>query len=91
MTGGDRAGDDVAWRQLVGEAGAVNVEQQRAVAAQRFAEQEAVVDERCWMELHQLEVGQPRPRFVGEPQTVANRASWIRRPLPKRGIAAASE
>ena len=41
---GDRARDDVARRELVGEPRAAAVEQQRALAAQRLGEQEAVVE-----------------------------------------------
>ena len=41
---GDRPGDDVARRELVGEAVAVVVDEQRALAAQRLREQEAVVE-----------------------------------------------
>ena len=37
----DGAGDDVAWRELVGEALAVVVEQERARSAQRLAEEQA--------------------------------------------------
>ena len=72
--GGDRPRDDVARRELVGEAVAALVEQQGAVAAQRLGEQEAVVEERRGVELDELEVGERRAGPVGEDEAVADRA-----------------
>ena len=88
---GDRARDDVARRELVGEAVAAVVEQQRALAAQRLGEQEAVVDERRRMELDELEVGERGARAVGEHEPLADRAERVRRALPERGVAAGRE
>ena len=81
---GDRARDHVAGRELVGKAAAVVVDEQGALAAQRLGEQEAVVDERGRMELHELEVGQRRPGAVGEREPLAERARRVGRALPER-------
>ena len=68
---GDGARDDVAGRELVGEPPAAAVEQERALAAQRLREQEAVVEERGRVELDELEVGERRPGPVGVHESLA--------------------
>ena len=67
------------------------VHEQRALAAQRLGEQEAVVDERGRVELHELEVGERGAGAVGEREPLAERAGRVRRPLPERGVAAGRE
>ncbi len=88
---GDRARDHVPRRELVGEALAVLVQEGGACAAQRFGEEEAVVEQRGGMELDELEVGERRARAVREQQPFAGRAARVRRPLPQGGIAAGGE
>ena len=88
---GDRARDDVARRELVGEAVAVVVDEQRALAAQRLREQEAVVEQRGRVELDELEVGERGPGAIGEHEPLAERAGRVRRPLPERRVAAGRE
>ena len=88
---GDRPRDDVARRELVGEPLAVVVDEQRALAAQRLREQEAVVDQGGRVELHELEVGERCAGAVGEGEPLAERAGRVRRPLPERGVAAGRE
>ncbi len=80
----DLASDDVARRELVREALPALVEQRRALAAQRFGEQERGVDERRRMELRELEVGDRRSGFVGDGDSVTYRSGRVRRPLPER-------
>ena len=89
----DRARDLVAGRQLVHEPLAVGVHQQRALAAHRLRDQEAVelarrARERGGMELHELEVGERGAGLVGEQQAGADRAARVGRALPQRGRAA---
>ena len=64
------------------------VEQHGALAAQRLGEQEAVVDERGRVELHELEVGQCGAGAVGEREPFAERALRVRRSLPESRVAA---
>src|SRR5205085_5249102 len=87
----DRAGDDVARRELVGEALAVVVEQSRSGAAQCLREQKAVVAERGGMELDELEVGERGTGGARQQEPVADRAAQIRRPRPEGGVAAGRE
>src|SRR5207244_5812748 len=83
----DRAGHDVAWRELRltvverHEARAVEGAQPRALAAQRLAQQERLgprVIEAGRMELHELEVGHLRPRAVRHGQPVSGRDVGVR-------------
>ena len=68
------------------------VEKERAVAAERLREQEAVASsERGGMELHELEVGERRAGRVGEQEALADRAARIRRALPQGRVAAGGE
>ena len=83
--------DDVARGELVGEAMAAVVEQERAGAAQSLAEEEARAAQRGRVELDELEIGDPGSRAVGHRDAVADRARGIRRPLPERGRAAGRE
>ncbi len=74
----DRRGDLIAGRELVGEALAGGVEQQRALAANRLGDQPAVEvsareRERGRMELAELEVGEIGARGMGEDRAGADR------------------
>ena len=87
----DGAGDDVARRELVGEALAVLVQERGAGAAQGLGEKKAVVEQSGGMELHELEVRERGARPVREQETVADRAARVCRPPPERGVAAGGE
>ena len=82
----------VARRQLVHEPLAAGVQQQRALAAHRLGDQEAVAravaDQRGGVELHELQVGQAGARRVGQRQPDADRAGRVRRARPQRRRAA---
>ena len=84
----DRAGHDVARRELVGKAVALGVDQHGPFATQRLAEQQAVLRQHGRVELHELEVGEPRPGTKGHGHAVTGGAGRIRRPLPERRRAA---
>ena len=88
---GDGPGDDVAGRELVGEAPAVVVEQDGALPAQRLGEQEPVRRQDGRVELHELEVRHRGPGFVGELDSGPDRAGRVGRALPERGVAAGGE
>ncbi len=84
---GDRARNDIARRELVGEAISVAVDEHGALTAERLRQQEAVVEQCCGVELDELEVGERRPGVVGEHEPLAERPPGVRRPRPERGIA----
>jgi hypothetical protein len=89
-------GDLVARRQLVHEALAALVDQERALAAGRLGDQEAVVarlvvDERGRVELRHLEVGELGPGVLGERHARADRPARVGGALPERGGAAGRE
>ena len=79
----DLAGDDIARRELVGEAVALVVEEHRTLASQRLGEEKRRVDERRRMELDELEVGERSARAIGGGHSLADRARRVRRPLPQ--------
>ena len=63
----------------------------RTGAAQRLREEEAVVEQRGGVELHELEVGERCARAVREEQPFADRAARVCRSLPQGGVAAGGE
>ena len=87
--------DLVARRQLVDEPLAGAVVEQRALAADRLGDQEAVVlaagRERGGVELDQLHVGERRAGGVRERHPGADRAARVRGALPQRGRAAGGQ
>ena len=87
----DLPGDDVARSELVGEAVALVVEEQGALAAQRLGEEERRVDERRRMELDELEVGERGAGTVRGRHALADGSCRVRRPLPQRRRASRGE
>src|SRR4029450_5319825 len=87
----DLAGHDVARRELVGEAVALLVEQERTLAAQGLRQEQRRIDERRRRELHELEIGERGTRSVRRRHPLADRAGGVRRPLPEGGGAARRE
>ena len=91
----DRERDLVARRQLVDEALAGGVQELRALAAHGLGDEEAVARavaaQRRGMELHELEVGEPRAGGLGERQSRADRAARVGRARPERGHPAGGE
>ena len=87
--------DLVARRELVHEPLAVAVVEQRALAADRLGDQEAVAlasrRQRGRVELDHLHVGERRARGVGERHAGADRAARVRGALPEGGRAAGGE
>ena len=92
---GDGPCDDVTRSELVDEALATVVEQRRPGAAERLREEEAVmavvVPQRRGVELDELEVCESSAGGMSEQQSVADRATRVRRPRPERGVAAGGE
>ena len=80
----DVAGDDVPRRELVGEALAALVEEQRALAAECLGEEQRRVHERRRMELHELEIRDGGAGAIGRSDAVADGARRVRRPTPER-------
>ena len=78
--------DLVARRQLVHEALALRVVQERALAAHRLGHEEAVAralePQRRGVELHELEVGEQRARLAREAEPRADRAARVGGALP---------
>ena len=87
----DGAGDNVARRELVGEAPTVVVEQRGALAAQGLAQQQARARERGRVELHELEVGDGRACAPGHRDTLPGRAGRVGGALPEGGHATGGE
>ena len=91
----DREGHVVARRELVHEALAGRVEQRGPLAADRLGDEEAVTraagPQRRGVELHELEVGQPRARRFGEPEPGPDRPGRVGGALPERRHAAGGE
>ena len=85
----------VARRQLVHEALAIGVQERRALPAHRLRDQEAVAravePQRGWVELHELEIGEPRPGVAREAEARPNRATRVGGAGPERGGAAGGE
>ncbi len=88
---GDLARDDIARGELVGEALAALVEERRALAAQRLAQQERGIDESRRVELRELEVGDGRAGSVSGRYALAHCAGRVRRALPESGRASGRE
>ena len=87
----DLTRNHVARSELVGEAVAAVVEQERAGAAQGFAEENARAAQSSRMELDELEVGDAGSRAVGHGDPVSDRARRVGRSFPERGRAARCE
>jgi hypothetical protein len=83
--------DDVARSELVGEPVALLVQQQRALASERFGQQQRRVDEGRRMELHELEIRERRTGSIRRRHPLTDRPRWIRRSLPEGGGAARRE
>ncbi len=88
-------GDLVARGELVDEPFAAGVEQQRALAADRLGDEEAIGavgrGHGGGMKLHELEVGQLGAGGVGEQQPASDRPRGIGGARPQRGGAAGGE
>ena len=91
----DHARHLVARRELVDEALARGVEQERTLAADRLGDRGSPSAPRAGtrggVELHELEVGQRGPGLAGEDQAGADRAARVRGARPQRGRAAGCE
>ena len=91
----DRAGDLVAWGELVDEALAGEVVQGCALAADRLGDQKSLppgeADHGGGVELQQLEICQRRAGGMGEQQADSLGAGWVGGARPQRRGAARAE
>ena len=88
---GDRASDDVARRELVGEAVTRGVDEHRPLAAQSLAQQQAVLGQHGRVELHELEIGESRARVKRHGHAITRCARRVCRSLPERRGAAGGD
>ena len=87
----DGAGDDVAWCELIGEAFAVVVEQERARSAQRLAEEQARAEEPVGWNCMNSRSATAAPARYASTTPWPRAAARVGRPLPERSGSAGRE